>query len=316
MFLLFYHSQLAAQSVQLYSEFQRIDPFGRIVLIDRSVHPREILSPEVPRNAHSVFHVAVTTPENTSYFLYVGSNPANVIETRLYKEEFTRAGEEWIPDGISPIRTPYFGSIPDFTAAIPGQTTRCYLLDIWVPPQVPVQRVRVEVLMKIGIWYVAPLELRIIEARVPQHDEQFSMVNRQLPDVAERIDLPAMQCLADYLLGLPQTWLGGMTNIRDVVRRDAEQDMAIARQHRTIPAPLRLLAADGIVQWWMRNPALPGSERRGVVSARARLDLSEHALTVSYSCRTVRSPSSTERCRRGVSVPACSVRKLRSSVRI
>src|ERR1700735_5555602 len=48
---------LAAQSVKIYSEVQRIDPFGQIVPIDRSDHPREILSPALLRNAHSTFHI-------------------------------------------------------------------------------------------------------------------------------------------------------------------------------------------------------------------------------------------------------------------
>jgi hypothetical protein len=248
---------LAAQSLQLHSEFQRINPFGEIVPVDRSDSPREILSPEVPRNAHSVFHISVTVPQNTSYFLYVGSNPANVVETTIYKEEFTRAGDEWIPDGLSPVRMPAFGFMPDYAAGIPGQTTRCYLLDIWVPPTADVRRIRVEVLMKIGIWYVAPMELRIGGARVPPHDpasvRPFTMRD---PEVADRIDLPAMDCLAAYLLDQPQTWTGGLMNIRDIVRRSAEQDMAIARQHAHVPQPLWFLADDGIVRWWMQNPAL------------------------------------------------------------
>src|SRR5579883_1422350 len=64
---------LRAQSVEIHSEFQRINPFGEIVRVDRSASPREILSPELPRNAHSVFHVSVSVPQNTSYFLYVGT---------------------------------------------------------------------------------------------------------------------------------------------------------------------------------------------------------------------------------------------------
>ena len=245
---------LAGQSVQLYSEFQRIDPFGHIVPVDRADFPREILSPELARNAHASFHVAVTVPANTSYFLYVGSNPPNIIETSLFKEEFTRIGSQWYPDALTTVRHPAFGVVPDAAAGIAGQTTRCYLLDIWVPPNAPVQRVRVEVLLKIGVWFVAPMEVRIVEARVPGHAEAFVM-NPHLPDVDQRIDAGAMECLAGYLAGQPQTWNGGTANIRDVIRRDAEQDMAIARLHPQIPYQLRLLAADSIVQWWMRTPA-------------------------------------------------------------
>src|ERR1039458_368408 len=60
--LLTYAAPLAAQSLQIYSEFQRIDPYGRIVPVDRSEYPREILSPELARNAPASFHVAGTLP--------------------------------------------------------------------------------------------------------------------------------------------------------------------------------------------------------------------------------------------------------------
>lgn len=253
---------LQAQSVEIHSEFQRIDPFGQIVAADRSQAPREILSPEIPRNAHSVFHVSVTVPASTSYFLFVGTNPPNLIQATLYKEEFSRIGGQWIPDALEPSRMPAFGVMPDTGANIPGQTTRCYLLDLWVPPQIDVQRVRVEVLMKIGIWFVAPMEVRIGEARVPPHDAgpspPFSMWDPTLPEIGERIDSSALDCLSRYLLGQPpQTAAGNMFNIREVVRRSAEQDMAIAAGHARIPQSLWFLAENGIVESWMRNPGFP-----------------------------------------------------------
>ncbi len=247
-------SPLAAQSVRIYSEFQRIDPFGNIVPVDRSDYPREILSPELARNAHASFHVAVTVPANTSYFLYAGANPANIIEPTLYKEEFARVGDQWYPDALTTVRRPAFGFMPDGAAQIPGQTTRCYLLDLWVPPDAPVQRVRVEVLLKIGVWYVAPMEVRIIDAQVPPHTAMPATLHPRLPEIDARIDGAAMDCLAAYLLGGQQTWRSGNTNVREVIRRDAEQDMAIARRHSRVPQTLWFLAEDGILQGWMRTP--------------------------------------------------------------
>lgn len=266
-FLLIGVATLDAQSIEIHSEFQRINPFGEVVPVDRSEYPREILSPEVPRNAHSVFHVSVTVPQNTSYFLYVGSNPANLVQTTMYKEDFARVGDEWIPDALSPVRMPAFGFMPE--AGIPGQTTRCYLLDIWVPPNADVRRLRVEVLLKIGIWYVAPMELRIGEARVPAHREEVAFRNPELPEIGERIDAAAMDCLAGYLLGRPQTsWGGAMMSVRDVVRRSAEQDIAIARQHRRAPQPLWFVAEGGILEWMMRTPAFRWSGAEWYLRAR------------------------------------------------
>ena len=259
--LLAFGLRLAAQSVQIHSEFQRFDPFGRVVAADRSAYPREILSPEVPRNAHTVFHVSVTVPENNSYFLYVGSNPGSIVQTSLYKEDFTPVDGEWIPDLLTPVRNPAFGSLPDTQAMIPGQTTRCYLLDVWVPAQADVQRVRIEVLLKVGIWYVAPMEMRIGEARVPSNapaiQHRFAMRDDTLPDVAEGIDASATQCLANFLLGRQpspiESWPEGPRTVREAVRRSAEQDLAIARQYGPPSQNLWFLATDGIIQRWMRN---------------------------------------------------------------
>ena len=51
-----------AQTVEIYSEFQRPDPFGGIVEPDRAWKPREILSPAVSRNGFASFHIAVSVP--------------------------------------------------------------------------------------------------------------------------------------------------------------------------------------------------------------------------------------------------------------
>jgi hypothetical protein len=253
---------LLAESVTIHSEFQRIDPFGHTVPIDQSDYPREILSPEIPRNAHTIFNVAVNVPPNTSYFLYVGVNPPNLIQATLYKEDFVSAGGDWIPDLLTPVHLPAFGVLHDAAASIPGQSTRCYLLDLWVPPSVDVQRVRVEVLLKVGTWYVSPMEVRIGAARVPLTGlatrAPFTMRDESMPPVRARIDASAMELLAGYLLGQPpvpvDAWPGGPRNLREAVRRSAEQDIAIARQQTRIPQNLWFLAGDGILQRWMQGP--------------------------------------------------------------
>jgi len=57
------------QSLRVLSEFQRVDPFGDVVAVDRTVNPREILSPAVARNAFASFHVAVSVPEREPFEL-------------------------------------------------------------------------------------------------------------------------------------------------------------------------------------------------------------------------------------------------------
>lgn len=117
---------LSAQTVQIriYSEFQRVDPFGEILAADRAQSPREILSPAVVRNAFASFHVVVTAPANESYFLAAQANPENILRWTLYEEKFAKHGDAWIPDALDEARPPYYGVIPDPQMSIPGQTTR------------------------------------------------------------------------------------------------------------------------------------------------------------------------------------------------
>src|SRR6202158_2570466 len=136
-------SLMPAQSLEVYSEFQRVDPFGNIVAADRAEHPREILSPAVARNGFASFHVVVSVPPATNYFLYVVTNPLNACRVALYKEHFVKTPKGWIPDALAEVRRlPDFGVMPDPDENIPGQNTRVYLLDLWIPPDADVARFR------------------------------------------------------------------------------------------------------------------------------------------------------------------------------
>ncbi|MGH7551429.1 MAG: hypothetical protein ACREMQ_00200 [Longimicrobiales bacterium] len=214
--------------VQVYSEFQRIDPFGRIVAADRSARPREILSPEVARNAHASFHVAVTAPRNESYFLYVQTFPPNIFQTILYEERFVKHGSAWIPDALKEMRAPYFGVMPDPAAGVAGQTTNVYLLDVWVPPETTIGAARLEVLVKSGYWRVAPMEIRVLPARVRAPLEY--RFHDPLPPVEEPVDASAVRPLAEFLEGVEPSAAGPPLTVRAVVRRNAARDMALARQ--------------------------------------------------------------------------------------
>src|SRR5437763_9664299 len=96
--LAFAASLLPAQSLEVYSEFQRVDPFGSIVAADRAETPREILSPAVARNGFVSFHVVVSGPAQTNYFLYVVTNPVSACRVALYKENFVKTRDGWVPD--------------------------------------------------------------------------------------------------------------------------------------------------------------------------------------------------------------------------
>jgi len=214
---------LAAQSVDIYSEFSRVDPFGEIVAADRGGQPREILSPAVARNAWASFHVVITAPPATTYLLYVVTNPLNACRVALYKEHFEKTPSGWAPDRLTELtRLPDFGVIPDPADGVDGQTTRAYLLDLWIPPNADVARFRLEVQLKVGTWLVRPMEVRVIAPRVP--DLHVATEPVPLPPVSSGADAVALGALLDpnaRTYPLPAT-------VRAIILRNAVQDMALA----------------------------------------------------------------------------------------
>jgi len=175
-------TQLVAQRLDVYSEFWPWE--------GSSVAPREIISPAVPRNGFTTFKILVSAPAGTSYFLFCQTNPPNLVETHLYKVA--------LPDRLEPVKSPNFGVIPD------GESSRAYLLDVWVPADAePGRRVRLELQLKVGDWIVYPMELRVQKASVPLRAVSDNPVS--LDSVLER---NRRQDLAfEQLLQLPEVWL-------------------------------------------------------------------------------------------------------------
>ncbi|MGO9231805.1 MAG: hypothetical protein ACLQKA_21645 [Bryobacteraceae bacterium] len=214
---------LAAQTVDIYSELSRIDPFGEIVPADRGGHPREILSPAVARNAWASFHIVISAPPRTTYLLYVVPNPLNACRVELYREHFEKTPAGWAPDRLTELtRLPDFGAMPDPADGVEGQTTRAYLLDLWIPPNADVARFRLEVQLKVGYWVVRPMEVRVIAPRVP--DLHVSTDLGPLPPVSAGTDAVALGALLDYS---NRTYPPPST-VRAIIRRNAMQDMALA----------------------------------------------------------------------------------------
>jgi hypothetical protein len=237
---------LFAQSIDIYSEFQRPDPYGAIVTPDRSPTPREILSPGVARNGWASFHVAVRAPANTSYLLYVMTNPANACRVELYKEHFVKTPAGWIPDRLTPLqRLPDYGFVPDPDDSVPEQTTRVYLLDLWIPPDSSAGRFRLEVQLKTGTWVIRPLELRVLNAKIPDVGEAVG--EAALPPIESPIDYSAA--------GPPLRACGPLTTVRSAICRNAAQDMALAEQSAT---------TEMLRNWWwnFNMPRVLGAEWR------------------------------------------------------
>jgi hypothetical protein len=221
-----------APDLRIVSEFQRFDPFGNIVPQDREFAPREILSPALARNGHLSLHVVVTGPAGTNYFIYAGSNPPNYVDVHLYREWFVPCGAAWCPDWLTEQRSGSFGAIPESLREMPGQTTRVYLLDVWAPPSAPPGRVRVEAQLKAGTWLIAPMEVRVVDRLVPEMP----------PGNAENVaaleapsSFTAAIQLERYAAGLPPQPPPAILRTRDIIQRNAAEDMALARSRALDP---------------------------------------------------------------------------------
>lgn len=222
-----------AQEIHLYSEFQRYNPFGKVVSADHESSPREILSPAMSRNGHLSLHVVITGPAGSDYLLYTGTNPPGILQVKLYREYFTPCGDDFCPDWVVEQHSPSFGAIPENLhdpahPAMDKQTTRCYLLDIWAPPNTPPRRVRVEVLLKTGIWQVAPLEVRIMAPIIPDGDNT-RIYEENVAPVETPSNTTAQIQLLRYLDGLPVQFPPRLVRVRDFIQRNAAEDMIVAR---------------------------------------------------------------------------------------
>ncbi len=234
----------AGQEVRVYSEFRRVDPLGEIVPQDRGGRPREILSPLVARNSHLTLHVVVEPPPGKHFYLYAGTNPENVLEINVFKEMFSRAGEGWAPDLLIPIKLPYLGHVPDRYHAIPNQKVECFLLDAFIPAERPPGRMRLEVQVAVeGRWLIYPMELRVSDVTVPAHRWRPAALPR-LGAASDRVVLGPWR---EYLCGEGEPGGNDGETIRHILRRNALQDLAVAR------AKEQELGTDGVAAILLRG---------------------------------------------------------------
>lgn len=252
-----------AQSLRVLSEFQRIDPFGDVVPVDRTAQPREILSPGVARNAFASFHVAATVPEREPIFLYVQTNPPDVFQISLYKELYGKTDAGWIPDALEPVKLPAFDTLPYFPLPIPGQNTVSYWMDIWVPAETAVERVRLEVLLKIGRdWIEYPMEVRVMPGVAPTVQDRHVA----LPPATARADAAVYGPFRNFLCNARESGREERLSVRRLIHRNAVQDLALARALAGRSADLRedLLHRAGELdtKHWCQLPktAAPGTE--------------------------------------------------------
>jgi hypothetical protein len=218
-----------APAVEIYSEFVRVDPFGAVVGADSGAKPREILSPAAPRGSNLSFHVAVTAPARASYFLYIVPNPLDGCGVRLFREHFVGG----VPDRLEELRRlPEFGVMPDPDQKVPGQTTSVYLLDLAIPRETKLEGFRLEVQLKMGMWVVRPLEVRVLPFSVP---EPLAPGAGAVAPVAAAARATADLAVSEARAGGRPRWDGQLATVRDVIRRNAVADLQLLGAGEAIP---------------------------------------------------------------------------------
>jgi hypothetical protein len=219
-----------AQRLTVYSPLSRFDPFGQLVAADRgTAKPRDILSPGVPRNAYSGLRLVVELSTPETYEIEVGLNPHDAVDLTMYREVFTRTDSGWLPDRLEKVPLPYRGSAQDFV--IPGQTAVTFWLDLWVPRDAPVDRIKVQPQLwsaSIDSWILYPMEVRIQEPVVMDRKPAFST----LPPLGVRSDAYVRGPLNALLCGKPEVTKSAPATLTvgDLIRREAEIAMSLVRK--------------------------------------------------------------------------------------
>lgn len=250
-----------AEVLRAYSEFTRFDPFGKIVKADRGAEPRHVLSPGFARNGFASLRIVVTLDKPASFTLEVGQNPIDAVKLQLYKEVFEQHSGEWIPDRLLPVGLPYKGSIPDPGAAVAGQTTATFWLDMWVDAKAEIDRIKVEPQLNVyNDWYTWPMEVRIIEPVYPK----FAPGAAGLPPAAVRADAPAISALREAFCAATAAPGESYLSARQLIRRNVMQHLALGRARNEDAMREGLLKSSGaatVAAWCeTRQPPAAGPE--------------------------------------------------------
>ena len=176
------------------------------------------------RNGWASFHVVITAPPATTYLLYVVPNPLNACRVALYKEHFEKTAAGSAPDRLTELtRLPDFGVIPDPADGVEGQTTRAYLLDLWIPPNADVARFRLEVQLKVG-YLGGAADGGASDRAAGSRSSCFGRARcpcRRFRVAPTRWRWARCPITRDRTYPAPET-------VRAIIRRNAMQDMALA----------------------------------------------------------------------------------------
>ena len=269
LFLLF-AAALSGQSIRVLTEFQRVDPFGKVVPADRAAdgRSREVLSPALGRHTFSTFHIVVEPPPGTPYHLYIGLNPEQTIDATLYKEIFESKDGKWVPDKLEKVELPYNGLVPE--KHIPGQTVEVFLLDLFVPGNAEVRRMKIEPQMWIpDRWILYPMEARIVSLQLLTPIPERGGVQ----PLASSADATYRRVFSSVFCGFPENKTpAGPLTIRSILLRNARQDAALALPLGKFHIGMLLGYGESVEDWCkrtMNNTSIGNPER--VLRVRDRL---------------------------------------------
>lgn len=203
-----------AQEVEVYWTVG-VGADGQIVESDRGGKPREILSPAIPRNGYATYNIAIKGPAGKPFHVYVGENPEGIVKTTLYR---VVAGAP-IPDTLEKITSPYSGFLPE--GGVP------LVVDIFAPATLPVRRVRIEIQLNVDShWIIYPMELRVQPATIPPQ----LITSGALADPKVSTVENALAAWSPVLCSKPQRVNSAPGTIRELVRRNAVQDIGLAKK--------------------------------------------------------------------------------------
>ncbi len=141
----FFASCLFSQTLNVYSEFVRLDAKG---VVQAPASPREILSPMLVRNGFTSFQIAIDAKAGEPYTLFIGLNPQDAVKVTVYRETVGR---------LDPVDLPFKAEGP-----------AAFWLDVWCDAGAPVRRIKIEPeLYADGDFVRYPMEARVMDATVP-----------------------------------------------------------------------------------------------------------------------------------------------------
>jgi hypothetical protein len=209
--------------------------------------------------------VALEPPAGTPYWFYLGENPENLIHVTVYKAVFEKtATGNFVPDRLEKIELPYNGLVPE--RGIPRQTTELFLVDVAVPKEAVVRRMKLEPQMWIpDRWIIYPMEVRIVPQQVLAKAPEKGAV---APLTASSDSTYRGVFLSYFCEKAEKSEGSGPLTIRSFILRNARRD-AILAAPLSRPEIGTFLGYEGDADWCRAEPVVLHPER--VLRLRDRL---------------------------------------------